>query len=286
MGQGDLAQLNELSRKTIRKAAKVSGLERFVSVLQLFDEQAPAWTVPDMAETLDIPQSTVYRTVRGLVVAGMLEAATEGRYRLGAAFIAFDRLIRLTDPLIEAGRGVLHEIAAGAGMPCVALLSRLYNDTVMCVAEHSAGAVTLRSSYERGKPMPLVQGATSKVILAHLPRRRLARLLIGMENAPRKLVQIRPDEFRSELAEIRKHGYCVTRGEIDSGLTGVAAPILCSQLGIVASLSLALPSLRVTDKLLPRLIASTVAGAAEIERALAEEPGAKRQRSKPLTAMR
>jgi DNA-binding IclR family transcriptional regulator len=264
----------------------MSGLERFVCVLQLFDEQASVWTVPGMTEALGIPQSTVYRTVRSLVAAGMLEAATEGRYRLGAAFIAFDRLIRLTDPLIEAGRNVLRGIAADAGMPCVALLSRLYNDTVMCIAERSAGAVTLHSSYERGKPMPLVQGATSKVILAHLPQRRLARLLAGMENAPQKALQTPRDEFRSELAEIRKHGYCVTHGEIDSGLTGIAAPILCSQFGIVASLSLALPSLRVTDKLLSRLIASTVAGAAEIERALAEEPGAKQQRSKSLTAMR
>ena len=162
-------------------------LERFIAVLRLFDEQATTWTVPAMAEALGIPQSTIYRTVRSLLVAGMLEAATEGRYRLGPAFIAFDRLIRLTDPLVEAGRDVLRDIAADAGVPCVALLSRLYNDTVMCIAEQSAGAVTLHSSYERGKPMPLTQGATSKVILAHLPRRRLARLLAKMDNAPRKL---------------------------------------------------------------------------------------------------
>lgn len=262
------------------------GLERFIMVLRLFDEQATAWTVPAMAEALAIPQSTIYRTVRGLLVAGMLEAATEGRYRLGPAFIAFDRLIRLTDPLIEAGRDVLHTIAADAGVPCVALLSRLYNDTVMCIAEQSAGTVALRSSYERGKPMPLVQGATSKVILAHLPRRRLLRLLAGMEDAPCKPRQIGAEPFRSELADIRKRGYCVTHGEIDSGLTGVAAPILCGQSAIVASLSLALPSLRVTDKLLSRLIASTVAGAGEIERALAEGPVSNRLPSKRATAVR
>jgi DNA-binding IclR family transcriptional regulator len=262
------------------------GLERFIMVLRLFDEQAATWTVAAMAEALGIPQSTIYRTIRGLVVAGMLEAANEGRYRLGPAFIAFDRLIRLTDPLVEAGRDVLRDLAANAGVPCVVLLSRLYNDTVMCIAEQSAGTVTLRSSYERGKPMPLTQGATSKIILAHLPRRRLDRLLAGMENAPRKSLQRGTQDFRSELAEIRKRGYCVTHGEIDSGLTGVAAPILCSESGIIASLSLALPSFRVTDKLLSRLIASSAAGASEIERVLAEGPASSRQRSKPMTAVR
>lgn len=262
------------------------GLERFIAVLRLFDEQVTAWTVAAMAEALGIPQSTIYRTVRGLLAAGMLEAATEGRYRLGPAFIAFDRLIRLTDPLVEAARGVLRDLAADAGVPCVALLSRLYNDTVMCIAEHSAGAVTLRSSYERGKPMPLTQGATSKVILAHLPRRRLERLVAKMDNAPRNQARPGAEEFRLELAEIRKRGYCVTRGEIDSGLTGIAAPILSSEFGIVASLSLALPSLRVTDKLLDRLVASSMAGANEIERTLTEESVPNRQGSKPITAMR
>ena len=261
-------------------------LERFIAVLRLFDEQATTWTVSAMAEALGIPQSTIYRTVRSLLVAGMLEAATEGRYRLGPAFIAFDRLIRLTDPLVEAGRDVLRDVAADAGVPCVALLSRLYNDTVMCIAEESAGAVTLHSSYERGKPMPLTQGATSKVILAHLPRRRLARLLAKMDKEPRELQQPGAEEFRLELAEIRKRGYCMTRGEIDSGLMGIAAPILWNEFGIVASLSLALPSLRVTDKLLDRLVASTMAGASEIETALTEGPASNRQRSKPMMAAR
>ena len=116
-------------------------LERFIKVLRLFDEHATTWTVSAMAETLGVPQSTIYRTVRSLLVAGMLEAATEGRYRLGPAFIAFDRLIRLSDPLVEAGRDVLRDVAADAGVPCVALLSRLYNDTVMCIAEESVGGV-------------------------------------------------------------------------------------------------------------------------------------------------
>jgi DNA-binding IclR family transcriptional regulator len=121
----------------------MSGLDRFIMVLRLFDEQATVWTVPAMAEALGIPQSTIYRTVRGLLASGMLEMASDGRYRLGPAFIAFDRLIRLTDPLIEAGRDVLGELAADARVPCVALLSRLYNDTVMCVTEQAAAGVTL-----------------------------------------------------------------------------------------------------------------------------------------------
>jgi DNA-binding IclR family transcriptional regulator len=255
-------------------------LERFIKVLRLFDEQATTWTVSAMAESLGVPQSTIYRTVRSLLVAGMLEAATEGRYRLGPAFIVFDRVIRLSDPLVEAGRDVLRDVAANAGVPCVTLLSRLYNDTVMCIAEESAAGVSLHTSYERGRPMPLTQGATSKVILANLPRRRLARLLAKMDNEPSNLQRQEAEEFRLELAEIRKRGYCMSRGEIDSDMMGIAAPILWNEFGIVASFSIALPSLHATDKLRNRLIASAMAGASEIENALTEGPASNRQRSK------
>lgn len=259
-------------------------LERFIKVLRLFDEQATTWTVSAMAEALCVPQSTIYRSVRSLLVAGMLEAATEGRYRLGPAFIAFDRVIRLSDPLMEAGRNVLRDIAVSAGIPCVALLSRLYNDTVMCVAEESAGGFSLHSSYERGKPMPLTRGAPSKVILANLPRRRLVRLLAKLDEEPHKLQPPGAEEFRLELAAIRKRGYCMTRGDIDSELMGVAAPILWNEFGIVASFSIALPSLHATDKLLDRLTALAMAGASEIETGLTGGPASNRQRSKSVMA--
>ena len=73
-------------------------LKRFLDVLRLFDESKSVWTVPDIAQALATPSSTVYRTVRELLAANFLEPAQESHYRLGAAFIEFDRLIRMTDP--------------------------------------------------------------------------------------------------------------------------------------------------------------------------------------------
>src|SRR3712207_200484 len=104
----------------------MSGLKRFVAVLRLFNEHKSAWTVQEIAEALQIPVSTAYRTVRNLVGTSFLEASTEAEYRLGAAFMEFDRLTRLTDPAVQAGRPVLHDVVVQARIPCVGLLSRLY----------------------------------------------------------------------------------------------------------------------------------------------------------------
>ena len=81
----------------------MSGLTRFLVVLRLFDEAKNNWTVPEIADVTGIPSSTVYRTARELLAANFLEPAQEGHYRLGSAFIEFDRLIRMTDPLVHLG---------------------------------------------------------------------------------------------------------------------------------------------------------------------------------------
>lgn len=242
----------------------MSGLKRFTAVLQLFDEGKSVWTVQEMAGTLEIPQSTVYRTVRDLLDENFLEAAGEARYRLGSVFIEFDRMLRLTDPLVRAGEGVLRDLVEQAGVPCVSLLCRLYNDQVMCVADATSGA-TFRSSYERGRPMPLTVGATSKAILAHLPARRLSRLLDGVSAAQTEVL-------RRDLASIRKTGVCVTSSEIDRDVLGIAAPVFPREPGSLASLSLVLPLNLADDSLIKTLAQVTMEGARQLEARLGADP--------------
>ncbi|MGX1307710.1 DNA-binding IclR family transcriptional regulator [Amorphus suaedae] len=217
------------------KESDLAGLERFTAILHLFDEAAPTWTVQGIADRLEIPASTVYRSVRALVADGFLAPAGEAHYRLGTAFLEFDRLIRLTDPLTIEGAAILASLVERAGMACVGLVSSLYGDTVMCVADAAAGTPAFRSSYERGRPMPLLRGATSKVILADLPTRRLKQLIARASDLSD---DARRDAFRKSLGVVRRQGYCVARGEIDPGLAGLAVPVRETDAPTTASLSL------------------------------------------------
>ena len=229
-------------------ARELSGFGRYLRILRLFDEARSQWTIPEIAEQLGTPASTIYRTVRELVAADILEASTESRYRLGAALIEFDRLVRVTDPLSRYGLEMLGDVAEQAQVPCVAVLARLYGDTVMCIADrHSPGDDT-HSSYERGRPRPLTRGATSKMILAHLPSRRLSKLLA------RSSRQEDLDTLKKQLSDARRSGFMVTRGEVDSGLVGIAASIALPEHGIFASLSLVLHAGLVTTSVENRLV--------------------------------
>jgi DNA-binding IclR family transcriptional regulator len=247
----------------------MSGLNRYLDVLRLFDETRNDWTVPDIAEALETPSSTIYRTVREMLSANFLEPAHEGHYRLGAAFIEFDRLIRLTDPLVRKGTALLSDIAAQTRISCAAVLSRLYGDTVMCIADVRSPDSAVRTSYERGRPRPLTRGATSKVILAQLPTRRLNKLLSNAE----VLDSTRPfavdkAEFREDLAVIRRRGYSVTRGEVDKGLVGLAAPVSIPEQALTASLSLVVRSSDLDDATERRLVLLLVSSASLLTESL------------------
>ena len=57
------------------------------------------------------------------------------------------------------------------------------------------------------------------------------------------------EEFRRGLAAIRRAGVSVSRGEIDPGRIGVAAPIFDKDRAVLGSLSVALPAAHADDAL-------------------------------------
>jgi len=226
----------------------MSGLSRFVEILRLFNEQKPNWTIQEMADAVAVPASTVYRTVRELVGQGFLDPSIEAHYRLGAAIIEFDRRLRISDPLIREGEPVLRDVLAGCPIPCVVVLARLYRDQVICVADGRTEGAGIATSYERGRPMPLLRGATSKAILAQLPRARLLKVLKNED------IDMRANDVATELAGIRKRCYAVTRGEVDKGLVGISVPLSCPEAAINASMSVIVRSADCDEAIERRLI--------------------------------
>jgi len=111
--------------------------------------------------------------------------------------------------------------------------------------------------------MPLTQGATSKVILAHLPARQLNRLIGSARDA-----DARHAALRRELADIRKRGYCATASEIDTGLAGIAAPVIVREAGVIASLSLVADDPRLDEAQRRRLVLLVVSAASLVAEAL------------------
>lgn len=216
--------------------ARRSSLEKMMEILDLFEKEHLRWTPEDMMNRLRCPRSTLYRYLRVLANAGLVTSLPDIGYTLGPRIAELDYEMRSSDPLIINGRPLLQVLVkeiAGIGLLC-----RYYKDRVLCVHQE-AGASDIRSGYERGRAMPLVLGATSRVILAHL---KLPQLRQIYEVQSREFSRIGMgktfEEVQQSLRQIRKQGYCLSRGEVTPGVIGIAAPVFDSENTIIGSLTI------------------------------------------------
>jgi DNA-binding IclR family transcriptional regulator len=214
-----------------------TSLSRMLSVLDAFSEEKPIRTVEDIAEALRFTRATTYRYVAELCEAGLLTRVAQGAYALGPRIIELDRQIQRSDPLLDVADPVMRGLLQ-SDRGQVVLLCSLFRDKVLCA--HQIGQdKALALSYTRGRPMPLFRGATSKVILAWLPERRLTRLYADHSEEIRKAKLGRTrEEFLSSLKAIRRQGYVLTRAEVDAGVVGVGVPLFGGERAVIGSLSI------------------------------------------------
>jgi DNA-binding IclR family transcriptional regulator len=265
--------------KTIRRKARpaaaaaappdhANSLERMIGILDLFETETKRWTFDAMHQRLGYTRSTLYRYLKVLSDAELLTSLPEAGYTLGPRIIELDYGIRTHDPLIQAARPVMSELVQE--IPGVALLCRRYRDKVLCVHQER-GSSAIQSTYERGKPQPLVRGAASRVILAHLPPAALARLV---ERQPREFADAglgrTVARVRDGLKDIRQAGWDHTTGDVTPGVRGIAAPIFDNRRNVLGSLSITMAEkgmdarrLRaVADRVMfcARVVTTTIAG--------------------------
>jgi DNA-binding IclR family transcriptional regulator len=227
----------------------VTTADKVLSVLALFSMERPEWTVEKAAGELDLAISTTYRYFRSLSRSGLLAALIPGRYVLGPAITQYDRQMRLLDPLVTTAQPVMKHLAALAPPHAVVLLCRLYRDHVMCVHQESAGQVDFAISYERGRPMSLFRGASSKIILAHMSS-RTAKALYGRYSVEMRQAGLGAnwEQIKTRLRVLRSAGAAVAHSELDVGMAGIAVPLFDPQRDVVGSISFVTPVRHMTQK--------------------------------------
>src|SRR5262245_13436439 len=106
---------------------ETSSGDRLLAVLGLFSVEQPVWTVEAAAERLDVPAPTAYRYFKRLTQAGLISPVSGASYTLGPAIIQMDRQIQISDPMLNAARGVMHGLIQHASEGSILLLCRLFH---------------------------------------------------------------------------------------------------------------------------------------------------------------
>ena len=192
----------------------MAGFDRYSNVLRLFSADQSSLTVAQMAKAVRLPTSTVYRTVRELVASGFLESAAGSYFRLGPTFIEYNRTINQTDPLILSGRRTSATTGRRpAPTRCHGSGTPVWQSASCALPMPRSPSFRHDTSFQRGVPMPITRGATSRAILAQVRGKRLDRLLLSTELES----GVSRQGFKQELKQIRRARLSVTRNEVDQG---------------------------------------------------------------------
>lgn len=250
--------LNIVNSELIVMPSSPSVISRVMAILNLFRAGKPLLTIEEISSALDVSVASAYRYASELMHAGLL-SRTSGRYRLGPKIIELEYLIRSYDPLIQAAHDLMHGLAEMT--ECHVLLCNMYDETIVNVF-HVEGRHPIKITYTTGLPLPLFRGAQSKIILAYMDRRKLKRIYEASLANPAVAADVRAvgedwAAFTKELKRIRTRGYYISRGQLDKGVNGIAAPVFGENQEIVGSLVLSMDAsapLRMSEEMLIGLV--------------------------------
>jgi IclR family KDG regulon transcriptional repressor len=231
-------------------------LERAVELLHHIGRQPAGPTVAELATEMGMPTSTAYRLLAELEQHGLVRRGPDSTVALGTRLVALGRTA-------EAG---LRERVVGPAAPVMEELSDEVGETVILTAPCALEAIVLhvveaerhsvRLSYTLLRRGPMHRGASGKVLAAFLEPADRRRLVDA----------VRAPGLEAELEMVRREGVAVTVAELDQGAAAVAAPILDRRGRLVAGLSVAGPTERITARV-PALRAAVAGAAHKVQRA-------------------
>jgi DNA-binding IclR family transcriptional regulator len=195
-------------------------------IIETVAERGPTG-VTAVADALDVPKSTAHDHLRTLEAVGYV-VNESGTYRLGTKFLHLGETARSSHKLFVNGREEAHTLFDDTDEKYVQLVTEENGRCgVLLAAGWRQGGHTTQTPGAYPADLHLHTNAPGKAILAHKDAETVERLISETGLPPRTANTITDEErLLSELETIRDDGYAVDEGELISGMTGVAAPIV------------------------------------------------------------
>lgn len=218
-----------------------SSADKLLAILDLFGESQIALDAETISRELGLAQSTCYRYLKSLVERGYLVTSIGGGYALGPQIMNLEYRMRMSDPLIRIAEPVVQELAAD--FPGISMICRVYRELFVSVLSKISpdAAPEMMPQQQRGRALPLVRGATARIIQAHLPRHRLEKLFADHAAEFAAMGFARLEDLQSVLKSVRRTGSSVAYGEVRPGINAASAPILDRSGGIEGAITFTAP---------------------------------------------
>ncbi len=218
-------------------------LERGIDILSLIASAGHPLDAHCIATQCRLPKSSAYRFLQLLRRRGLVEAAPDGNgYRLGLVVLQWATALRGGFDLAQIASPVLRRLARLTGETATLTLLHGTRAVVAYVTDTTA---PLRVTSQVGRSLPLHAGASSKAILAFLPRARWRETVgRGPLSALTKKTITNRQELWKECERVRALGFAESDEEVLVGARGVAAPFFDERGMVAGSIAVAGPRQR------------------------------------------
>ena len=272
MTAGSAAPDQERGRGAVGEpVAAVQSVDRALTILEIVAAREAAG-VTEIAVELGVHKSTVSRLISVLESRGFVEQlADRGKYRLGFGILRLAGSGSWQRDLASEASGVCQSLAQDLGETVnVAILTE---DRAVNISQ-ARGPAAISVHNWVGQITPLHATSSGKVLLAFAVGGDLGDLL-GRELprfTDRTITDL--DALVAELDRVRRQGYATTVAEYEDALNAVAVPVRDQTGEVVAAVSVAGPSYRLTPEAVESALPRLLSAAADLSQRLGYTPHA------------
>ncbi|UTR12054.1 IclR family transcriptional regulator [Evansella sp. LMS18] len=217
----------------------VKSIDKLFDILECFLDGQDELTITEIRQKTSFPKSTIFRLLATLEDRNYIkkDSATH-RYSLGFKFFHLGSRVQNSLEVRKIALPEMQNLAQKThetiGLNIVEGLGRI------CI-EKIDSPHKVRNYVRLGSSNPLTKGASGKLLLAFLPLERQKEALDQLAGSPEER-----DSLEQEIEQIHQNGYSLTKEERIQGSFSISAPLYDYSNQVIAGLSIAGPTQRLT----------------------------------------
>ncbi|WP_160724761.1 IclR family transcriptional regulator [Bacillus sp. USDA818B3_A] len=243
-----------------------SSFRNALRILNLFSIEEPELQLENIANRLEIGQSTAFRLTHSLMAEGFIVRDSSAKsYRLAASLLSFGHTLLRKETLCHLSIDIIEKLAEKTGE--TAHLG-IFNDckVLYLLKMDSAHPVHLLS--HAGSRNSLHCTSTGQILLAFQEESVIERVLMSELTPFTSKTITDANKLKNLLLSIKTKGMAVSKEELHEGVVSVSVPVLNRKRECIAAVSIAGPSSRINDRSIPKLTKQLQDAAEEVSRKL------------------
>lgn len=216
---------------------------RTLEIVKLVSDNQPI-ALNELTKLLDLPKSTIQRTLVTLKDAGWLQnsSPTSTKWEIS------HKILEIRPLALRGGR-----LYSAAQQPMTELRDATNETIHLCVPSGDEGAVLIarvdcdqpvRTYNPLGEVSPYATTATGKSLLAHFPAVKVQQILEATPDSQFERAHTSRAQVLEQLGHVREQGYALNMREYRPGVCAVAAPVFDETGQILASICISMPEVR------------------------------------------